>query len=362
MKDEREEEQQILDDAETAGAQYAIDQTEGDHFRNWVYEQMVEAKEIERREPGSTFPLKTKADYKKLARNMLQQLEWDTKRGLDTREILELTGANSEVGGDTWERIVGSGSKVVAAFYRGFSESLRGNALDDLVMELERINREVGGKVTESRTGLRDSSVTFQQGERLRIRTKSPMGHLLEAFWYTVDHTTSLNEVALQFAQTGQPGMFIEIVSGKLKWTFQQSKYAGHPSVTRVRGTPSSVDLREVRAPDASGAREARESGQRRLLLAPGHHPRRPPPRTTETSRRAPAARGESLTLQEANKIVQQCFARAGWSGRDVPVVVSDREKGVGTWTLTDGNFSEIAERTSTDLRAQCRRWIESFR
>jgi len=81
--------------------------------------------------------------------------------------------------------------------------------------------------------------VNFQRGERLRIRVKGPEGQPLEAFWYTVDNTMSLNEVALQFAQTANPGMFIEIVSGKLKWTFQVGRHAGQPSVTRVRGTYS---------------------------------------------------------------------------------------------------------------------------
>jgi len=79
--------------------------------------------------------------------------------------------------------------------------------------------------------------MNFQQGERLRIRVKGPEGQPMEAFWYTVNNTMSLNEVALQFAQTAQPGMLIDVVSGKLKWTFRVEHHAGQPSVTRVRGT-----------------------------------------------------------------------------------------------------------------------------
>ncbi len=81
--------------------------------------------------------------------------------------------------------------------------------------------------------------VNFQQGERLRIRSKGPQGQPFESFWYTVDYPMTLTDVALQFAQTGQPGMLIEIVSGKLKWTFQQGRHAGQPTVTRVKGVVS---------------------------------------------------------------------------------------------------------------------------
>ena len=83
----------------------------------------------------------------------------------------------------------------------------------------------------------RESSVHFQQGERLRIRSKGPQGQPFEAFWYTVDtQGMTLKDVALQFAQTAQPGMFIEIVNGKLKWTYQVGRHAGQVLVTPMRG------------------------------------------------------------------------------------------------------------------------------
>ena len=79
--------------------------------------------------------------------------------------------------------------------------------------------------------------VNFQQGERLRIRSKGPQGQPFEAFWYTVDtQGMTLKDVALQFAQTAQPGMFIEIVNGKLKWTYQVGRHAGQVLVTPMRG------------------------------------------------------------------------------------------------------------------------------
>ena len=79
--------------------------------------------------------------------------------------------------------------------------------------------------------------VNFQTGERLRIRVKGPQGQPMEAFWYTVEPgPMTLNEIALRFAQTAQTGMLLEIVSGKLKWTFRVGQHAGQTAVTRVRG------------------------------------------------------------------------------------------------------------------------------
>lgn len=87
--------------------------------------------------------------------------------------------------------------------------------------------------------------VNFQRGERLRIRVKGPQGQPFESFWYTVDtQGMTLKEIALQFAQTGQPGMLIEIIvppnsagtQPRLKWTFRQERHAGLPAVTPVRG------------------------------------------------------------------------------------------------------------------------------
>jgi hypothetical protein len=79
--------------------------------------------------------------------------------------------------------------------------------------------------------------VNFQRGEMLRIRIKGPQKQPFESFLYPLDYATTLDEVALRFAQTAQSGMFIEIVNGKLKWTFRVEQHAGQPAVTRVRGT-----------------------------------------------------------------------------------------------------------------------------
>jgi hypothetical protein len=99
--------------------------------------------------------------------------------------------------------------------------------------------------VHEQRHTVRE--INFHKGERLRIRIKGPQGQPFESFWYTVDtQGMTLTDIALQFAQTGQPGMLIEIISPtnsagtqpRLKWTFRQGRHAGQPSVERVRGVP----------------------------------------------------------------------------------------------------------------------------
>src|SRR5271155_493718 len=138
----KDESQQILDDAEQAGIRYAGEQTGSDHFMNWVGDQMTEAKEMQRRDPSSVFPIETKADRKKLARNMLQQLEWDTKRQLGADEILELTGTGSEIGAETWDRTARDIKReIVSAFYKGFNEALHEDALVNwLAGEIEAIN------------------------------------------------------------------------------------------------------------------------------------------------------------------------------------------------------------------------------
>ena len=41
-------------------------------------------------------------------------------------------------------------------------------------------------------------------------------------FWYTVPYVIDLEELALQFTQTIQPGMFVSISDGKNSWTFSE--------------------------------------------------------------------------------------------------------------------------------------------
>jgi hypothetical protein len=65
--------------AEARGAEYAQDQLENGYFMDWVREQLAEAA---RMPPEDVLPLETKRDAIVIAKNMLQDLEWDAKRDL----------------------------------------------------------------------------------------------------------------------------------------------------------------------------------------------------------------------------------------------------------------------------------------
>jgi hypothetical protein len=65
--------------------------------------------------------------------------------------------------------------------------------------------------------------------------------------------------------------------------------------------------------------------------------------------------RGKPMTLEEANEIVSTSFENAGWSGKDIPVIVKTDVR--GKWDLSDGNYWETARRSPDELRAQCRKW-----
>lgn len=154
----KQEGEQIIDAASKAGKHYALDQVESDHFRDWVYDQMLEAEQMRRRDPSSVVPLESPADARKVARNMLQQLEWDTKRQMDQREILELAGATGVfgAGSDDWVRdTYGITRKdVTDTFFDAFDEALQSTSvrewLTDLVLQTKE---DMGGNagVSESR-------------------------------------------------------------------------------------------------------------------------------------------------------------------------------------------------------------------
>lgn|GEM_PF-6582937 len=82
----------------------------------------------------------------------------------------------------------------------------------------------------------------FERGARLRIRSKGANGQPFEAFWFLVPSEMTPEEVALQFAQTVQPGMLLEIEEGGgVKRTFRQN---GDGTVTPVPNV--SGRLREI--------------------------------------------------------------------------------------------------------------------
>lgn len=126
---------QTLKAADTAGADYAHEQISGSYFADWVYDQLANP-------PANPLPLATKADARVVARNMLQQLEWDTKRELEPHTILGLSGAAGGGGARSKE--------VVAAFYKGFDRVLKDpKVVDWLADEILSAGRH--GQVAEAR-------------------------------------------------------------------------------------------------------------------------------------------------------------------------------------------------------------------
>ena len=161
-----EEGQQILIDAEKAGQDYVKEQVGSPYFRDWVYEQMVEAERMRRQDPDSVIPSDTPSGARKVARNMLQQLEWDTKRDLERRSILELSGAKGvfDVGSADWvrDKYGITYEEVSSAFFGAFDEALKSPStrdwLTDLVLEMSEEVRGGEGAVSEAKhaAGLSD--------------------------------------------------------------------------------------------------------------------------------------------------------------------------------------------------------------
>jgi hypothetical protein len=130
--------------AERAGEQYAQDQLQSDYFADWIREQLYEAGKMD---PNDVLPLETKADATVIAWNMLQQLEWDAKRDLRGRDILELLGPEAAARpGDSEPR-----PALVATFFDGFRKTLDASQ-EWLSDELLQIKGEMsGGRVGETR-------------------------------------------------------------------------------------------------------------------------------------------------------------------------------------------------------------------
>lgn len=130
--------------AEAAGEQYAYDQIQGDYFMDWVREQLLEASKMP---PDKVLPLETKDDALVIAKNMLRQLEQDTKRGLESRDLIDLIGAGSEARrGDTEVR-----PALFAEFYDGFRKACEVSRdwLADELLEIESEMRDP--QVSEAR-------------------------------------------------------------------------------------------------------------------------------------------------------------------------------------------------------------------
>lgn len=131
------------------GERYAEEQITGSYFLEWVYEQMLEAS---RMDPSEVLPLDTKSDAQEVARNMLQQLQWDMKR--DTNESAEFFRGVSEYFRNPevvdwladevlyrWGEITGSETRVSETTDRGEARKIVDGAI--------RRSQRSGGKVVE---------------------------------------------------------------------------------------------------------------------------------------------------------------------------------------------------------------------
>jgi hypothetical protein len=116
-------------DPEAAGEQYATDQIASTYFADWVRDQMLEASKLP---PEGVLPLETKADATVIARNMLRQLEQDTRRDLRGDEISSLLGTD-EVSREAHRE-----------FFEGFRKTCDASR-DWLADELLTIKGEMGG-------------------------------------------------------------------------------------------------------------------------------------------------------------------------------------------------------------------------
>ncbi len=124
--------------AHKAGADYAHEQLAGSYFQDWVWEQMVEAERMRQADPNSVIDASTPAGARKVAKNMLQQLKWDTKRAL----------------------------KESKEFFEGFDEVLQSQSsidwLADMILDFDKEARGPAGKeAREARRGSRGKK-TFE--------------------------------------------------------------------------------------------------------------------------------------------------------------------------------------------------------
>lgn len=119
-----------LDAANKAGGNYILDQIQSTYFKDWMWDQMVEAEEMRKRDPDSVIPLESPSDFRKVARNMLQQLGWDIKRELRPYDV---------------EKIVNDDSpEAIQAFHDGMEEKLHDpNLVNELVSEIMTIHEQI---------------------------------------------------------------------------------------------------------------------------------------------------------------------------------------------------------------------------
>jgi hypothetical protein len=256
----RKEGKQILKDAEAAGEKYVQEQLSGDYFNQWVWEQMVEADRMRKEDPSSVIPLKSKSDFRKLARNMLQQLSWDTKRELGVHDILDLSGTAGvfSIGSEAWvqTKYGVTASDVMDAFYVGFNRSLDAPATRDWLADelIEPMLRELQSE---------QKSETREPRQRPRI----VIGSILQE-WIPDEGEPDPMQAYVQVAATldGKP-ITLGVVVGVPDWQKEQARQSGghlDPFVTAWWADAS--DHQDVPASQVKAVESALIGASRRLF------------------------------------------------------------------------------------------------
>lgn len=147
-------------DAEAAGEEYAKEQINSDFFRDWVWDQMSEGHRMRKADPNSVIPLDNAADYKKLARNMLQQLEWDMDRDMTVQDVLSSVGVDSEGGTRDTE--------VAREFFQGVKAALKKpSVVNWLASECRAMEKELKGQERGGARGRKRKAGEVAQTTRL---------------------------------------------------------------------------------------------------------------------------------------------------------------------------------------------------
>jgi hypothetical protein len=178
------------------GSDYAAEQIASSYFQDWVWEQMVEAERMRQSDPSSVLPIETKAHALKIARNMFQQLTWDTKRELpESKE-----------------------------FFEGFEEMLDSQEewLAEMVLDFNREAREK--TAPEAREAKHTPTSTMYQDAQVFINGRYQVG-------FTFTPSRGPEAAAREVLSLTRDGDTIEVKQGQEVWTY---KVAGKGNAKRL--------------------------------------------------------------------------------------------------------------------------------
>jgi hypothetical protein len=216
------------EDMRQLGVTHAQEQIESDYFRDWVSEQLLEGEKMRRNDPSSVIPF----DANVIARNMLQQLVWDTKRDLRINEVVGRYVSREEAN----------------EFMSGFEEEVKSKAtqkwLADEIRQQKPRERKIGSGMREANRCGPDSSRERQPGgTRIAMENDHARVQRMIAFFAKHEH---LGEYV--------PNSAIPIGDGK--WSF----YVRLPNGRNLKMNVSHAAL--TQAYQSHGVSEMREDWQ----------------------------------------------------------------------------------------------------